>query len=95
MRAYCASRIKIAVEIDVIADDALDRAKISVSDQRSAGWFVPSRSVGTPARHGVNRDGSRAAVVVAADVAPLSSTNTNIRLSGCSGGVAGRPNPML
>ena len=54
-------------------------AKISVSDQRSAGWFVPSRSVGTPARHGVNRDGSRAAVVVAADVAPLSSTNTNMR----------------
>ena len=57
-------------------------AKISVSDQRSAGWFVPSRSVGTPARHGVNRDGSRAAVVVAADVAPLSSTNTNIVRSG-------------
>ena len=57
-------------------------AKISVSDQRSAGWFVPSRSVGMPARHGVNRDGSRAAVVVAADVAPLSSTNTNIVRSG-------------
>ena len=47
-------------------------AKISVSD-RIAGWFVPSRSVGTPARHGANRDGSRAAVVVAADVAPLSA----------------------
>ena len=30
----------------------------------------------------VNRDGSRAAVVVAADVAPLSSTNTNIVRSG-------------
>ena len=41
--------------------------------ERSAGWFVPSRSVGTPARHGVNRDGSRAAVVVAADVAPLAA----------------------